>query len=103
MIRRINPELPEMLARKGYTLRGFCREFHMSYSTIHAALHPEDYTDRIGGVRGTTAWRVARAWAAVTGQSGADGEEAAYGEVIIEEENTDDPAPSPPNRASHAT
>jgi len=79
---KIIPTFPDLLARRNYTLRGFCREFGLAHGTLHAALQPDVYPDRVGGVQARTAWNVARAWAQATGKS----EEDAYQEVIIEEE-----------------
>jgi hypothetical protein len=78
---KINPNFPDLLGRLGYSLRGFCREFNVPHNTIHSALNPKDYPDRIGSVQPRTAWRIARAYA----QAAKIDEQAAYAATIVEE------------------
>jgi LEM-3-like GIY-YIG domain len=74
---RLHPNFREMLIRAGYTLCSFCAEYDLSLAVIRAALHRAKHK---GGLRRTTAWKIARAYAKLTAQS----EEAAYQAIIID-------------------
>jgi hypothetical protein len=76
---KINPRLPELLGQHMHTLSSFCRQYDVPQGTLRAALNPEAYPDRAGGVQPKTAWRLARAWAALTGTD----EQAAFAEIIV--------------------
>lgn len=79
---KINPDVPNLSARAGLTLKAFAEHAGIAESTLHALLHPEQHPHRTrGGMRRITAWRLAKAYAQAAGIS----EDAAYRAIIVEE------------------
>lgn len=72
------------IARQGHTRAALVRASGVSESTFDHLVNPSGFSGRTGHTRPATAWRIARAWAAMTDQT----EEAAF-HYLFEEESTD--------------
>lgn len=78
---KIHPDAPDLIARAGLTMKAFAERAGIAESTLHALLNPEQHPNRTrGGMHRTTAWKIARAYAGVTGRP----EDEAYGTIIVE-------------------
>lgn len=80
-VRRINPNIADMLAREGASIAQFAERAEVARSTIFALIHPEQHPERRGGMYRTTAWKLARAYAGIAGVS----EDDAYRAIILED------------------
>jgi hypothetical protein len=81
---RLKPGFDTVLARRGYSVRGFARFSGVPHQTLFALLHPEHQARyrSLGGMHLRTAWRIAQAYATVAGMS----DDEAYAELISEEQ-----------------
>lgn len=90
---RLSERFPDLIARIGYSQRGFARESGISFSTIMGLLHPELHPGRRGGMQRRTAWRIAQAYATIARID----PETAFRLLIVErtvERSSDPGAPS---------
>jgi DNA-binding XRE family transcriptional regulator len=77
---RIHPDIAGLLARQGASIADFAERAGVARQTIFALLNPAQHPERRGGMHRTTAWKLARAYAQLTGLS----EDAAYAAIIVE-------------------
>jgi hypothetical protein len=78
---KIHPDAPDLIARAGLTMKGFAERAGIAESTLHALVNPQQHPKRTrGGMHRTTAWKIARAYADITGRP----EDEAYGSIIVE-------------------
>ena len=83
MIRRLNPEIDNLLAKRGLSVRRFAMTYGLSTQTMASLMRPDwQPGERTrGGMRAVTAWKIAAAYAKVAGVT----PEQAYAEIIIED------------------
>src|SRR5262245_7904376 len=82
---RIAPDFTHKIARVGLSQREFARRSGVALSTIKGLIKPEQARERRGGMHLTTAWKLAKAYAAAAGID----EQTAYDQILIEEEVED--------------
>jgi len=83
---RIAPDFPHKIARIGLSQREFARRSGVALSTIKGLINPEQARERRGGgMHLTTAWKLAKAYAAAAGVD----EQTAFDQILIEEEVED--------------
>lgn len=78
---RLSPDFDALIARTGISKRQFASDSGVDYSTIKALLNPEQHPHRKGGMHAHTAWRLARAYAALVHLD----DDTAYSRLIVEE------------------
>jgi hypothetical protein len=81
-IYRLRSEAPDLIARAGVTLKAFAGQAGIAEGTLHALINPAQQPLRtLGGMRRTTAWKIAHAYAQVARL----GEDDAYSALIVED------------------
>jgi len=79
---RIAPDFTHRIARVGLSQREFARRSGVALSTIKGLINPAQARERRGGgMHLTTAWKLAKAYAAAAGID----EQTAYDQILIEE------------------
>lgn len=63
----LNEQFPDLIAQAGCSYRAFARQAGVSFSTVMGLLHPHIHPGRRGGMQRRTAWRLAQAYAEITG------------------------------------
>jgi hypothetical protein len=80
---RVAPDFTHKIARAGLSQREFARRSGVALSTIKGLVNPEQTRERrSGGMHLTTAWKLAKAYAAVSGID----EQIAFDQLLVEEE-----------------
>ncbi len=77
---RLSPSFRDTVARAEITLADLARAAGVAESTVFHLLNPAAHPERRGGMRRDTAWKLANAFARLTGQD----PEAAYAALIAE-------------------
>jgi hypothetical protein len=81
-IYRLRADAPDRIARAGVTLKAFAESAGVAVGTLHALINPDQQPLRTrGGMHRTTAWKLAKAYAAIANLD----EDAAYAALIVEE------------------
>jgi hypothetical protein len=79
---RVAPDFPHKIARAGLSQREFARRSGVALSTLKGLIHPEQARERRGGgMHLTTAWKLAKAYAAAAGVD----EQTAFDQILVEE------------------
>ena len=79
---RIAPDFSHKIARVGLSQRAFAQRSGVALSTIKGLINPEHTRERrSGGMHLTTAWKLAKAYAAAAGID----EQTAFDQIVIEE------------------
>lgn len=79
---KVAPDFEHTIARAGFSKMSLAEAAGVGTATIYGIVDPAQQPKRRGGVRATTAWKIARAFAEATGIT----EEEAFQRLFIEEE-----------------
>lgn len=80
---RLKPDFLDTIGQTGLSVTEFAARAGVSRGTIYAGLNPDQHPHRIGGVHRATAWKMAKAYAAITSISDAD----AFALLFLEHES----------------
>ena len=80
---RVKSDFAHTIAQAGLTLTDFAAAARVNRSTLHALINPAQHPDRRGGMLRTTAWKLAQAYAKITGLS----DQQAFERLLVEEED----------------
>jgi transcriptional regulator with XRE-family HTH domain len=90
---RLVDDFPHKIARVGLSQRAFAKRSGVALSTIKGLINPEQARDRRGGgMHLTTAWKIAKAYAAAAGID----EQQAFEQLLVEEPITEEPIAEEP-------
>ena len=79
---RVAPDFTHQIARVGLSQREFARRSGVALSTLKGLINPAQARDRrSGGMHLTTAWKLAKAYAAAAGID----EQTAFERLLVEE------------------
>lgn len=79
---KVAPEFEHTIARAGFSKMSLAEAAGVGTATVYGIADPAQQPKRRGGVRATTAWKIARAFAMATGVD----EEEAFKRLFVEEE-----------------